>query len=210
MANSKNGETYKPSIVPRSMARNNNKMTKRRSAKIEPAVTTLRFPVTTVAGSGQSSSYIDLSQCASLISRRFYRQGLSWAVRSIKILASSGDPINRAQGFVAVSKLPTSWVMSGSWKKGFSTWTRMNDEALEESESIRPRFLDFKIFADSGHHAVGFEGNLLPVSLDGGVATPGEWESSKLSIPYGSTSPGNSVDREVIAFRDRDWETNRQ
>ena len=199
MANSKNGETYKPSIVPRSMARNNNKMTKRRSAKIEPAVTTLRFPVTTVAGAGQSSSYIDLSQCASLISRRFYRQGLSWAVRSIKILASSGDPINRAQGFVAVSKLPTSWVMSGSWKKGFSTWSRMNDEALEESESIRPRFLDFKIFADSGHHAAGFEGNLLPVSLDGGVATPGEWESSKLSIPYGSTSPGNSVDREVIA-----------
>jgi hypothetical protein len=66
------------------MARNNNKMTKRRSAKIEPAVTTLRFPVTNVTG--QSTSFIDLSQCASLISRRFYRQGLNWAVRSIKIL----------------------------------------------------------------------------------------------------------------------------
>jgi len=53
---------------------------------------------------------------------------------------------------------------------------------MSESESVRPRFLDFKIYANSEHHAAGVAANLLPESYAGN-AIPGEWEYSKLVIP---------------------------
>ncbi len=160
---------------------------------------TMRFVPVTVPGAGVSSVTIDTSQCASLLNRRFYRQGLNWAVASIKILVSTGDPDNRAQGYVAVSKLPTTWIMSNAYEKGFRVWQKMNNEAMQEAESVRPRFLDYKIFADATHHSDGVDDNLLPLSLSGGVATAGEWESSKMRIPVGVAAPGDTTDREIIA-----------
>ena len=44
-------------------------------SKIEPAVMTLTFAT---PGSGAARSYIDLSQVASLVNRRFYRQGINF------------------------------------------------------------------------------------------------------------------------------------
>ena len=100
-----------------------------------------------------------------------------------------------------VQKLPETWIMSNSWEKGFRNWQRMNNEALSESESVRPRFLDFKIFADSDHHAAGFGDNLLPtVDIFGSTpATAGEWEPSKYVIPLGNADPGDTEEFEVIA-----------
>jgi hypothetical protein len=134
-----------------------------------------------------------------LINRRFYRQGLNWAVGGIKVLTQTGFT-----GGVTTSKLPSSWVMSNAWHKSFAAWQRMNNEALAESESIRPRFLDFKVYADHSHHTAGFAANLMPLSQDGTgapaiPATQGEWESSKMVIPVGSASPGTSGDREFVA-----------
>jgi hypothetical protein len=83
--------------------------------------------------------------------------------------------------------------MSNAWEKGMRTWQRMNREALEEAESIRPKFLDFKIYADAGHHTAGFGANLLPEGF-----AAGEWEASKYVIPD-SSNPGNSTEREVLA-----------
>ena len=72
----------------------------------------------------------------------------------------------------------------------------MNNEALEESESVRPRFLDFKIFANDTHHAAGAAANLLPQTI-AGFATPGEWEYSKYVVP---NAPGGTVNNfEIIA-----------
>jgi len=160
--------------------------------KIEPAVQTITFNVP-VGESGSSTHFIDLSQCASLVNRRFYRQGINWAVSSIKLL--SQDFV----GQIAISKLPETWVMSNSWEKGFRTWQRMNNDALEETESVRPRFLDFKIYADSDHHAAGYGANLLPVGFGGALATAGEWTASSVKIPYTDNSPGNIADRELLA-----------
>jgi hypothetical protein len=122
------------------------------------------------------NAFIDLSQVASLVNRRFYRQGINWAVAGFKVLTTG-------TGQIQISKLPNTWVMSNSWEKSFRAWQRMNNEALAESESLRPKFLDFKIYADANHHQLGFDANLLPVSSGLGVFTPGEWESSKLVIP---------------------------
>lgn len=178
-------------MAQRSNGRNNNKMT-RTSSKIEPAIHEMYFTATPVgvAGAGpgapgtSSTFYIDLNQCNSLVNRRFYRQGLLNAVNGIKlvstsVLAGTLTPVlNAPTGKILVEKLPSTWVMSNAWEKSFRVWQRMNNEALAETESIRPRFLDFKVYADSTHHNLGFGANLLPAN-----ATAGEWESSKIAIP---------------------------
>lgn len=173
-----------------------------RRKKVEPSVQTVfvNTPTTTVSDVDPnfrtSTSYIDLSQVASLMNRRFYRQGINWAVAGFKIV--SGVP-----GNVLVSKLPNTWVMSNAWEKGFRAWQKMNNDALEEAESVRPRFLDFKIYADEEHHALGFDANLLPKSVQNALtfveAIPGEWVASSVKIPYTDNSPGNIADREIIA-----------
>ncbi len=169
--------------------------------KSEPSALTMNFvtPNVTDLTNGEQF-FIDLSQCASLVNRRFYRQGLNWAVSQIKIL-TLGD------GVVTTQKLPNSWTMSNAWHKGFAAWQKMNNEALEESESVRPRFLDFKIYANARHHSKGYGDNLVPYSLStdptgvitANIATLGEWEPSKYVIPRGPASPGNTLEREVIA-----------
>lgn len=140
-------------------------------------------------------SVIDVSQSACLMNRRFYRQGLNWGIAGFRLITPGG-----VTGSASITKLPNTWTMSNSWHKTFATWNRMNNEALEETESIRPRFLDFKIFADSSHHTAGIAGNLLPMSGAGVIATAGEWESSKIVIPdttLGAT--GGVQEREFIA-----------
>jgi hypothetical protein len=161
--------------------------------KIEPAVQTLSFVIPLPAGN--SNNFIDLSQVASLVNRRFYRQGINWAVAGFKFLTNAGDV-----GGLTVQKLPNTWVMSNAWEKGFRAWQKMNDMALEETPSVRPRFLDYKVYADSSHHVAGFGGNLLPIVFSGGAAaTPGEWEASKYVIPRSDSTTGVPSDREIIA-----------
>jgi hypothetical protein len=134
---------------------------------------------------------------ASLVNRRFYRQGLNWAVAGFKLITGSG-----VVGEINVQKLPNSWVMSNAWEKGMRAWLKMNNEALAENESVRPRFMDFKIHADAVHHNAGFASNLLPASGAGTLLANyqrGEWTASKVNIPFGPSSPGNTNDLEIMA-----------
>ena len=177
--------------------RNNNKMT--RSAKIEPAVTELRFGLPATG----APSYIDLNQINSLVNRRFYRQGLMNAIQSIEVQFTPNPGQTSATGTVTISKMPSTWIFSNAWHKSFATWQRMNSEALAESESIRPRFLDFKIYADAEHHTAGFGLNMKPYSTSTGIGLPntGEWEASKIIIPD-NTNPGFSAEREIVGTGD--------
>ncbi len=168
----------------------------KRIKKIEPAVQTLTFGVpATPAG---STSYIDLSQVASLVNRRFYRQGINWAVAGFKFIGTSA-------GVIQISKLPNTWVMSNAWEKGMRVWQKMNREALEEAESVRPKFLDFKIYADADHHTAGYGGNLMPFAgfnapLPGAQFTAGEWEPSKIVFQDNTAVPAAGLrDIELIA-----------
>ena len=78
--------------------------------KIQPAVQTMFIQVPPVSASSSATFYLDLSQCASIMNRRFYRQGINWAVSGFKILS------NRFEGYIQISKLPNTWVMSNSWE----------------------------------------------------------------------------------------------
>jgi len=189
-------ELYGESYTPRSMARK--KGYARKMKKIEPAVQTMTFSVNIPHNTTQDY-YIDLSQCASLLNRRFYRQGINWAVSGIKFLSQPGTTGTPMNGSITVEKLPETWVMSNAWEKSFRVWQRMNNEALAETESIRPRFLDFKVYADSEHHQAGFGANLLPINA-AGPAIPGEWSPSKVYIPTGTDgTQGQSNERELVA-----------
>ena len=159
-------------------------------SKIEPAVQTIVLSTPTVAAGATGNFTVDLSQVASLVNRRFYRQGTNWAVAGIKILTQTN-------GYVTVSKLPNTWVMSNAWEKSMRAWMKMTRDAMEET-SVRPKFLDFKIYADSLHHAAGYANNLLPYSTLG-VATAGEWEPSEVYTPNGPNFPGNTTNFEMIA-----------
>jgi len=157
----------------------------KRTRNMQPAPMTITFglPVRSTAG----VAYIDLSQCASLVNRRFYRQGINWAIAGIKLVSTPG-----ITGEVGLSKLPNTWVMSNAWEKSMRSWTRMNNDALVESQSVRPKFLDFKIYADSQHHQLGFSTNLL---LAGHTA--GEWEPSK--VVYSNFGGVTVESKELIA-----------
>ncbi len=158
--------------------------------KLQPAPMTLTFASNPSFG-GNSVSYIDLSQCASLVNRRFYRQGLNWAVAGMKVFATRDCT-------VLVTKLPVTWVMSNAWEKSFRAWQKMIDNATEESgtQSVKGKFLDYKIYADAAHHQLSFDANLLPLDGAGNPHAAGQWQPSELQIP---STVGVTETREMIA-----------
>ncbi len=164
--------------------------------KIQPAPLTITTLLTTTEP--RSVFYASLSQMASLVNRRFYRAGLNWVVAGIKLVS-----LGSLTGAVAVHKIPSTWVASNAWEKGFRHWQEMNNEALEASESLKPKFLDFKVFMDAEHHAAGVSANLLPLSGNGTgsqLYTPGEWEMSSYQIPAANNAAGSAdvYAREIV------------
>ena len=157
-------------------------------SNIEPAVQTITLgPIAVPTGLGSSNTQtIDLSQIASLINRRFYRQGINWAVGGFKILSSSG-----ASAFIGVSKLHNTWVTGASWQKTMMAWFNQQQHALEQmgAEDTSARYRDFKIHMDQTHVNAGFANNLIPTY----VSPTGEWEASQVVIPNDG-APGTTTE----------------
>ncbi len=158
------------------MARKSTQMS--RLKNIEPAPLTFTFSTPVVQAGATGRSYIDLSQCASILARRFYRQGLNWGIAGMKVVSLN-------PGSVSVGKLPNTWVTSASWQKAFSVWNKQQMNAIEDAgaESAVARFRDFKVFADVEHFTAGVPGNLLPLDIAGNLAASGEWDPSQIVVP---------------------------
>ena len=161
--------------------------------KLEPAVQTIAFTVP----SGNAT--LDLSQCASLVNRRFYRQGINWVVSGFRFFKAGTSPTSGTG--VSVSKLPNTWIMGNAWEKGFRHWQALNKRALEAGESLPGRFTDFKVFMDTVHHTAGKAANLLPIDANSTAATPGEWTYSEIVIPD-DLAAGGSRKFEMMAVGD--------
>ena len=158
---------------------------------MQPAVETFYLRTPTVVGNTIQNFYADLSQIASLTNRRFYRQGLNWAVAGIKIIATGSSNIG-------VTKLPQTWVTSNAWEKAFRAWNKQQMDAIEDTgaESAVARFRDFKVFADEGHVDAGFASNLLPYDTQEPIPQPytaGEWEVSQIVIPNNAADASGSL-----------------
>lgn len=150
-------------------------------AKLQPAVQTMiiNTPPVEVGQTGEFT--LDLSQCASLMNRRFYRQGIVWAVAGIKLITAKDATI-------AVKKIPNTWVASNAWEKAFRAWQRQQNEALEAAggQSMKAAFNDFKVHMDVPHRQATFAANLRPIQFDSAgvhTYTGGTWEASKIVLP---------------------------
>lgn len=165
-------------------------------AKLQPSVMTLNYRL--IGGDKENVrgyGWIDISQSASLVNRRFYRQGLNWAVAGITLQQNT---TTAAPGALRVETLPTTWVTSNAWHKSFALWKKQQDEAMDDSnqESIKAKFNDFKIFMDSQHVEDYwdifdlYDTNLQPrTAVD--TFLPGEWQPSQIVIPN-AVSDGSS------------------
>lgn len=164
---------------------------KRSQRKLEPAVKTLEFDLT----GAQTIGYIDLGQCTSIVNRRFYRQGLQWAVAGMRIQTLAAGPT----GVVSIEKLPETWVVGAAWQKAMETWSKQQQRVLEDagSESVKGRYNDFKIYADHTHTTIGWANNLTPIDTLSVPFLKGEWEPSQIVIPNDSGTPGNTVEYEM-------------
>lgn len=156
--------------------------------KIQPAVQTMTMQTPSVFAGGQESFYIDLSQIASIANRRFYRQGINWAVAGFKFQSVAG-------GIIQVCKLPNTWVTSNAWEKAFRMWNKQQMEAVDDAgaESTVAKFRDFKVFMERNHVedfvAAGEDlnaTNLLPIASSAAglfTAAGGEWDPSQIVLP---------------------------
>ncbi len=168
------------------MARRNRK---RGRAKLEPAVETMLFNL-----AGQGSHTIDLSQNACLLNRRFYRQGLNWAVAGFTFVTQA-----EKTGTISVAKVPDTWVTRNSWVKGFKVWQELNKQALETTESVESRYTDFKVYMDKVHHAAGSGANAIAMMGDPATAlTKGDWDYSVFAVQDSSSATGATDEREAI------------
>ncbi|AXH79275.1 MAG: putative capsid protein [Circular genetic element sp.] len=167
-------------------------MSRRRSKKLDPSVMSLWFQIGDNTLEDDKVTYIDLAQCKSVVNRRFYRQGMNYAIAGFRIgyAGSRTTPID-----IAIETLPTTWPVGASWHKFFAAWQHQQNEALEAigegGIESKAKWNDFKIFFDSGHKVLG---NTTPVTpggflTDAGAGrgqypwTLGEWDYSQIVTP---------------------------
>ncbi len=129
--------------------------------------------------------FIDIAQCLSILNRKSYRQGMNYAISSIKFYSS-------ASAEVQVRILPNHWVMDNSTTKMFELWKDQRAEVLKESPSLKARWTDFKCFMNAAHAASTVSGNLTPIAPDGTPYLLGEWDVSEITTPVDGGATGTA------------------
>jgi len=153
------------------------------------AVTKMRFRMTNENPNApdtylaNQTFFLDLSQCASILNRRFYRQGLVWPISGFELKDVGSTQISSAN--VKILKLQDTWATNNSWVKSKSVWDEQQMLAVEQmgAESAVAKFRDYKIHMDAEHVSKDYSLNLLPISGDDSPFLAGEWEPSQVVIP---------------------------
>lgn len=149
--------------------------------------------------------YCDLNQCMSLMSRKLERQGQQVVVQNIEFISTEPVELN-------IYRLPVAWYAVNAWVKAYSVWQRQQHEALDEQESTKAKWRDFKVHVDQNHLEItklyddngvvvpvggtsrtGFACNLLPTwgqkeiqGVTGAITVDlaqYEWEASQVIRP---------------------------
>jgi hypothetical protein len=170
---------------------------KYKAKKMQPAVTRLWFHI----NSRNTSNYIDLSLAASAANRRFYRQGLSWAVAGMTLHTAPDSETTTVTGNFDVSKIPETWMAANAHTMVKNIWMKSQDQVLDDQPSIAAKYRDFKIYMDDdmvGAIRQGVGSNpandgeiLMPIDRRNLTALPGEWVYSTIQLPNagGSGAP---------------------
>lgn len=169
-------DLYGPPLLGTDMAR-------RKHKKTETAELDLWIPIKTDVGT--ESKYLDIGQCLSLANRKFYRQGMQYAVADVELVTAGA-------AMCQISRLPHSWVMANAWEKAFRLWQESQDQVLDTEPSIKSRYNDFKIFLEYEHYSDGVGDNLLPANYSiTGATSAYDWDMSHIQIPNDGV-PGNT------------------
>lgn len=169
-----------------------NPMARRKKTTIQPAVTRLWFHISP----SNTRNYVDLSLACSAANRRFYRQGLVWAVAGMSLHTDAATV-----GGFDVSKVPDTWMSQNAYEKSKMLWMKSQDQVLDDQPSIKARYRDFKVFLDQemsqsnkqvvGNDPAANDTIMLPVDRNNQIAKTGEWNYSSIQLPQdgGSSSP---------------------
>jgi len=167
-------------------------MARRRTSKpktIQPAEMTIGFVVP------PGDQTIDVSASASVVNRRFYRQILDWAIGNLRFVNTVDN-----SGSVNVATIQDTWVAKNAIVKSYHMWQELEQMALDDNQSIKPKYHDFKVFLDNDHYvsyaasvALGENGFQTAANPTVGVLTPfthlaapgdsREWDYSQVTIP---------------------------
>ena len=157
---------------------------------MQPAVTRLWFRIDATS----SFNFVDLSLAASAANRRFYRQGITWAVAGMS-LHTAEDTV----GDFTVAKVPDTWVAANAHTKAKSLWMKSQDQVLDDQPSVAAKYRDFKIYLDEdmvtssvqADNTAATSGDiLLPIDSGDFSAKIGEWVYSTIQFPeQGGSNP---------------------
>ncbi len=163
-----------------------NKRSKRRSGKMEPAITSLIYemPVGT-------SRYIDIAADLSRLNRKLYRQGYQYVVAGITVTDDVG--VTSALD-VQIRTAGNTWITQNSWSKGCALWHEMQQEVLADNPSVKGKWHDYKVYLTE-NQSTGSSGNTIS-ALDGasGAWPAGaEWNISTYVLPQHDVDAAGSV-----------------
>ncbi len=156
-------------------ARNNNKLTKRKT--LQPSVMSLWYEMPTSDGFGVSR-FIDIASDLSRLNRKLFRQGYQYAIAGVTVI----DDVDVTSSLdVSISTAGNTWVTQNAWTKGRALWNEMNKEALEDNPSIQGTWADFKVALTENQAAAN---TISALNGAAGPFLPGyEWAKSVYVLP---------------------------
>lgn len=165
-------------------------------AKIAPSVTRLWFHI----DPANTLNYVDLSLAACVANRRFYRQGLSWAVAGMTLHTAEST-----SGEFDTSKVPDTWMAKNAHNKSKELWMESQDQVLDVQPTVAARYRDFKVHLDSSMVGAAIQpvgsapapngSIMLPIDRANLSGLPGEWTYSTYQLPVdgGSVVPSEQL-----------------
>ncbi len=156
----------------------------------EPVMHKFAFDLPAAGG----TYFLDVSQIASLCNRKFYRQGMNWAIGNVEFF-TDGD------ASCAISTLPHTWTMANAWTKSFKLWKESQDQVLDvEGRDILGKYADFKIFYDTDHQVNTVANNLVPYGFaTAGASADYDWDPTTYQVPNDPVS-GTTTEYNIHAI----------
>jgi len=144
--------------------------------------TVLTFHVPSHTGSGEF--YCDIARAMSIVNRKLMRQQGLWSVLGMNFFVQDTNTGVGIEYEVSVCGAPRNYVTRNALVKAFHAWMNQQQRALDStSQSIKPRWQDFKIWLNENHRQ---DGDLIPISGHpfGGTDaySAGEWVRSKIVV----------------------------
>lgn len=144
-------------------------------AKIERADLLLTFDMSDKVK--ETTYYIDLAQCLSIINRRNYHQRM-YHIRKIDVFAVDNLAIPDLAARFGVTCCPNTWVVANAWVKAKAAWKKSRAQVLRDTPDIQGKWDSFKVYLNAEHAQKGVAANLTQA---GSIA--GEWDMSSLIMP---------------------------